>query len=165
MKNGVSRSRGRLTKISLSADPAHWLKNSLRLLFTAMRKRLSLYCCPLDPKKEALYARISGSLDCLAESGNCLHYRKGQVIFYEGHHPCGFYFLKKGKISFLAESTPKGDKRPCRPHDRLLGLAHLISDTPYCATCTAAEDVDIFFVPKSAVTHDLEREMENADAD
>lgn len=110
----------------------------------------SSHCCRPSPKQEKAYNRLRDSLDQLINDGNPVHYRKGQVIFYEGHHPCGFYLLKEGRVS-LKESAA-GTRPKIHPtEDKLLGLVHLLSETPYCSTCTAEEDVDVVFIPKTAV--------------
>jgi len=111
---------------------------------------LKSHCCPPNPKEEKMYAHICDSLKQLIHDGNPVHYRKGQIIFYEGHHPCGFYFLKKGEVS-LKESTVGKKPKLHSTKDKLLGLMHLLSDTPYCSTCTAEDDVDTIFIPKAIV--------------
>lgn len=113
------------------------------------------HCCQPGPKEEKRYNRLRDSLDRMMRDGNPVHYRKGQVVFYEGHHPCGVYFLKKGKVS-LNESAAGGDTKIHPTADKLLGLMHLLSDTPYCSTCTAEDEVDTIFIPKATVLHCLD---------
>ena len=115
----------------------------------------SSHCCRPSPKQEKVYSRLYESLDRLIRDGNAVHYRKGQVIFYEGHHPCGFYLLKEGRVS-LKESTAGSRPKMHPTEDKLLGLVHLLSETPYCSACTAEEDVDIIFVPKTIVLQYLD---------
>ncbi|MBI2340694.1 MAG: cyclic nucleotide-binding domain-containing protein [Deltaproteobacteria bacterium] len=113
------------------------------------------HCCQPGPREEKRYNRLRDALESLSREGNPVHYRKGQVIFYEGHHPCGFYLLRQGKVS-LKESRTSGGAKMHPTEDKLLGLMHLLSDTPYCSTCTAEDDVDIVFIPKTTVSRCLD---------
>ena len=115
----------------------------------------SSYCCRPGPKQEKAYNHLCNSLDRLINDGNPVHYRKGQVIFYEGHHPCGFYLLKQGRVS-LKESEAGARPKMHPTEDKLLGLVHLLSETPYCSTCMAEDDVDVVFIPKAAVIQHLD---------
>lgn len=96
-------------------------------------------CCHLSSLQKPIYDRIKGELKTLLRHGELIHYKAGQVIFYEGHLPCGFFFLKTGIVNAAHEEC-------------LLGLAHLIANTPYCTTCAAKSNVDVVFVGKSAVS-------------
>ena len=73
------------------------------------------------------------------KEGELLHFKKGQVLFYEGHLPFGFFLLNKGTVL------------PPPMEDKTLGLLHLLSGTPYCSTCTAASDIEVLFFPKTLV--------------
>lgn len=77
-----------------------------------------------------------------------LVYQKGQVLFYEGHVPYGLFVIKKGKVKFI-----KGHKSPkeIQSLTPILGYQHLISETPYCASCLAETEVKAVFLPKTVV--------------
>ncbi len=73
------------------------------------------------------------------KGGEVLHFKKGQVLFYEGHQPFGFFLISEGAVV------------PTPLEDKTMGLFHLLTDTPYCSTCTAASDLSALFFPKAFV--------------
>lgn len=81
-------------------------------------------------------------------------YRKGVVIFFEGDHGEGFYYVKTGKVKIL-KMTDDG-----REHIiKILGAGDLFAEVllfnnrPYPATAVAAEDAAIGVIKNS----DLEK--------
>ena len=99
--------------------------------------------CKLTPKNIQRYEAIQKKLKTLLCQGESVHFKPGQVLFYAGHVPFGFFYLQSGEI------TPKA------PDDNVLGLGHLLANSPHCATLTARNEVDVLFFPK-AVLLDLE---------
>jgi len=77
-----------------------------------------------------------------------LVYQKGQVLFYEGHVPYGLFVIKKGRVKFM-----KGHQSPkeIQSLPSILGYQHLVSETPYCASCLAETEVKAVFLPKAIV--------------
>lgn len=110
----------------------------------------SKYCCSPDKAAEKSYKLISSSLSKLASQGTSLCYKKGQILFYEGHLPFGFYNLKKGVVS-LFYTCAHGPSRTKPQRDKLLGLVHLLSNTTNCSTCRAEGDVEVIYFPKQTV--------------
>lgn len=104
-------------------------------------------CCLPNPEIQSVYDEIRDEIPGLG--GEILHYKKGQVLFYAGHQPFGFFILKNGKL-ILKPPSRKKKKREV-PQDRILGLSHLLTDTPYCYTCQAASDVEVVFFPKASL--------------
>ena len=100
---------------------------------------LSSTCCKLTPKSEQSYKNVLRYVEKLVSKGEVLYFKPGQVLVYEGHMPCGFFLLKRGHLN------------PEAPQDGLVGLVHLLSDSPYCATVTAKDEVEVIFFPKAAV--------------
>ena len=102
-------------------------------------------CCEPSEKILPIYQRIKNHLKKLISQGEMLHFKEGQVIFYDGHLPTGFFLLQEGRVS------------PEWFADNLLGLTHLLENNPYCITCKAATDVIIHFIPKATVLHFLKK--------
>lgn len=72
------------------------------------------------------------------------HYKKGQIIFYEGNEAIGLFCIFSGKIK-LYKSTSDGRQQILRiagPGD-LLGYRALFAGEPYHATAEAMEDASI----------------------
>lgn len=85
--------------------------------------------------------------------GELLRYSRGQTIFYAGHQPFGFFLIRKGEISFKKEGETEIDSN-CGAYcdDRqLLGLSHLLTNKPYCKSCTAEGKIEVIFFPKSII--------------
>lgn len=76
-------------------------------------------------------------------------YRRGQVLFYEGHVPAGLYILLRGTLAL--ESAPRdgagGDESVSGT--AVLGLGPLRDDAPYRATARAREECEVVFLDKT----------------
>lgn len=115
-------------------------------------------CCGTHPWEEKILKAVLGAVDSLVEKGGEVHFQKGHVIFYEGHHPPGFYLLIRGEVT-LSRMTIKGERENfANPQKRYFGLFHLLTHTPHCAMATAKTDCQMIFIPKSVVLDFLERE-------
>jgi len=97
-----------------------------------------------------LYSEIEKHWSTLKKQGQRVLYKKGQVLFYEGHYLLGLYLLLKGKVNFLkdeqlCESSHRMNlgKRP------LIGLDFLLPFSPACCTAVAQEACEVIFIPRS----------------
>lgn len=80
-----------------------------------------------------------------------VHFRKGQVLFYRHHLPCGFFILKGGLVS-LGRKRLRGtsdEQHPC-----VVGLNELLNNQMYVDTCRAVSDVEALFLPKALFLKD-----------
>lgn len=79
---------------------------------------------------------------------SCVHYKKGQVIFYEDNIPQGVYCISSGVIK-LVKSSEDGREQIIRFSQRgdFLGYRALIADEPYVASAECIEDTVACFVP------------------
>ena len=100
--------------------------------------------------EERLTSRLARQWEKLLREGQELDFKKGQVLFYEGHAPYGVFVVGSGEVRF------KRGERPCAgnhlwssPSGKVLGLDHFFDDTPYCCTCLAATDCTMTFISKS----------------
>ncbi|MBI4062883.1 MAG: hypothetical protein HY401_01100 [Elusimicrobia bacterium] len=78
-------------------------------------------------------------------------FKRDQVIFYENHWPQGLYFVDPEKVSFLSDGPGSGASQ-----DKInlggfvvLGLEALVKGEPYRLRAVAADDTNIYFVPKT----------------
>lgn len=108
-------------------------------------------CCLPTPSEKTALIEIAGRLEDLLPQAGEIHYKKGHVIFYEGHHPYGFYILKKGEIILSRIAMNGARENLSYRTEGPLGLFHLITNTPHCATATAHNNVELLFIPKSVV--------------
>ena len=89
------------------------------------------------------------------------HYKKGQVVFYEGDPAFGLHCINSGKVK-LYKSTSEGKRlilRIANPGDQLGHLA-LFTDQPYSATGEALEDSVICFVDRQVLPNLMSRDSD-----
>lgn len=115
-------------------------------------------CCGILPYEEKILEAVVDHADALAHLGGEVHFQKGHALFYEGHHPLGFYILKSGEVA-LSRLTIRGERKNLsNPQKRLFGLFHLLTHTPHCAMAVAKIDCKMIFVPKAVVLEFLKKE-------
>ena len=94
----------------------------------------------------------------LRKEAQPLAFRKGQVLFYAGHSPYGIFVIETGKVEFMQGGTVCPDDHYWKsPRGEALGLHHFFSGTPYCCTCTAANNCKLLFISKTQLTSYLGR--------
>lgn len=135
------------------ADAAPLKKRGSRPFSSPMKERTSTCCFEAADDRCRL---VSDHLESLSAEGVPLSFRDGQVLFYEGHFPFGFFYIKKGQAVFTRE-TSKGESDPVPTTCNVIGLCHLIGDSKYCATCRAEGDLEVLFFPKKVVMDFLNR--------
>ncbi|HAC24124.1 MAG TPA: transcriptional regulator, partial [Cytophagales bacterium] len=71
----------------------------------------------------------------------CIHYRKGQYLFYEGARPMGLYCINGGKVKVFKNNVQGKEYiiYIAKPGD-FLGYRALLSEEFYGATAQVLED-------------------------
>lgn len=88
----------------------------------------------------------SAVLDTLKGSGTRQCYKKGQIIFYEGHRPLGFYVHESGCVAFLrGKREVRQCAKPC-----LIGIQTLLVEESLPCSARAEENVSLVFVGRTA---------------
>ncbi|MBI4212500.1 MAG: Crp/Fnr family transcriptional regulator [Deltaproteobacteria bacterium] len=105
-------------------------------------------------QKGRLPTIFQGHFEKLLRTGDELHFRPGQVLYYKGHMPCGIYLLQKGHVAFSHTSHVKESELVPFKKGHPLGLLHLAFELPYCHSCTAFDEVSVLFFPKSVLLSD-----------
>ncbi|MBI1909489.1 MAG: cyclic nucleotide-binding domain-containing protein [Deltaproteobacteria bacterium] len=86
----------------------------------------------------------------LLKQGQPLSFRKGQVLFYEGHIPYGLFIVQSGKVRYTRESgSCRAEHHVSSSEGEVLGLSHFFEENPYCCTCTASQNCQVVFISKS----------------
>ena len=82
--------------------------------------------------------------------------RRGDVIFSEGDKINGVYCVKDG-ICKLSKLSENGKDQIVKLHFKgdLLGKRTILEDTTTNLTATALSDMEVCFIPKSEIMHDL----------
>lgn len=77
-------------------------------------------------------------------------FKKGDVIFEEGHHPKGLYCISEGKVK-VTKLGDEGRDQIVRIDNKgeVLGYRSLLNEEPYTATATALEHSTMCFIPAS----------------
>jgi CRP/FNR family transcriptional regulator len=107
-------------------------------------------CALCEHLKDSLFNGLSPEdLTRINMHKTCVHYKKGQNVFYEGTRPTGLYCINGGSVKVY-----KADRQGreftlylCKPGD-FLGYQSLLSEEKYTATATVLEDAKICYIPK-----------------
>lgn len=84
-------------------------------------------------------------------------YQKSGILFEEGDHPQGVYFISKGTAKLSKTGAYKKDQilRFCKEGD-ILGYRSLLCGEEFGATAEAMEEMEIIFVPSNIFLEMLE---------
>ncbi len=91
----------------------------------------------------------------------CNYYKRGDIIYYEGHRLRGVYCVYKGKLK-LYKTGPEGKEqiiRFAKPGD-LIAFRSILSGESACTTAQALEDVVLCHIPARTF---IEMAKENPD--
>ena len=93
--------------------------------------------CKLTEEDTALFEKIAKNIKEIVAKGNPITFKKDQVLFYKGHLPYGFFYIKTEAVS--------GSHRKCG----FVGLEHMVQQTPFCQTVCAEAQVPSVFISKN----------------
>ncbi len=92
----------------------------------------------------------------LIRGGQALTFRKGQVLFYEGHIPYGVFVIESGKVRFqTGNKTCSDDHLKESRQGKVLGLKHFRTEAPFCCTCVCETDCQLIFISKTQLMETL----------
>ncbi|MDP2599121.1 MAG: Crp/Fnr family transcriptional regulator [Deltaproteobacteria bacterium] len=123
-----------------------------------MFKVPSIRCQTCGHRKESVFCDLSAEhLLEIDKAKTTNHYKRQQIIFYEGNQPYGLYCICSGKIKVFKvdEQGHQQIVRLAGPGD-ILGYRCLLSNEPYSATAESLEDADVCFMDKNTFFHVLE---------
>lgn len=88
-------------------------------------------------------------VELIRRAKSCVHYKKGQVIFYEDNLAQGVYCLSGGVVK-LVKSSEDGREQIIRFCQRgeFLGYRALIAEEPFVASAECVEDTIACFIPR-----------------
>lgn len=99
--------------------------------------------------------RMRQDKESLWANGETLHYKEGQELFYQGHDPCGVYWLRHGKVALIQTEMGREHFEEKSP-GAILGLEELLKGEVFMYTARAVTDCKICFMPKIAFLDWLE---------
>ena len=86
----------------------------------------------------------------LSSRKTCIHYKKGQTLFYEETRPMGLFCINSGKVKvYKINSDGKEQILKLGKTGDFLGYRALISEEFYNSSATVIEEGAICYIPKS----------------
>lgn len=87
---------------------------------------------------------------CLKKQARPISFRKGQVLFYEGHSPYGLFLLLKGELRFLHHGKTCSEKHYWNFQDtQILCLKSFLKNSSYTCHAYLLSDADFLFLSKT----------------
>ncbi|MFN8692521.1 MAG: Crp/Fnr family transcriptional regulator, partial [Cyclobacteriaceae bacterium] len=114
------------------------------------KTEFSITCNLCEYLKDSLFNGLNPEdLEHINLHKTCIHYRKGQNLFYEGTRPMGLYCINGGKVKVFKNNVQGKEYiiYIAKPGD-FLGYRALLSEEFYGATAQVLEDAKICFIPR-----------------
>ncbi len=108
-------------------------------------------CCSHLALNQNVLENVKKLLKSNLAKAEIITYQTGQVLYYQGHDPCGVYWVENGNCNLTHQSLINSKTTNYEANNEFLGLFHLIQNTPYCTSCTADETFKVYFFPKVMV--------------
>jgi len=114
---------------------------------------------PGDPAAEpAVEARQL--LEFVSEARDAVAVPAGSVLFQEGEHCRGAYFVEHGELDLTIASGSRRLKLGSALPGNLLGLSSVVSNSEYQCSAKAASDSRVIFVPAEEMREFLQTHAE-----
>jgi len=85
-------------------------------------------------------------------------YKKGEIIFWEGSHPSGIFYITKGKVKkYKLDKDGREQIIYVANTGELLGYHAILSEDRYPDSAAVLEESKITFIPKTDFLHTLQR--------
>lgn len=123
---------------------------NLRKPITLDMQKVHLDCASCDARSISFLKHCTPEqVEKINKVKSCVHYKKGQVIFYEDNLAQGIYCLSAGVVK-LVKSSEDGREQIIRFSQRgeFLGYRALISEEPFVASAECVEDSVACFIPR-----------------
>lgn len=75
--------------------------------------------------------------------------KKGQVLFYQGHTPCGVFVLTSGVVALYSEQNGNIEAKGELVRNQPVGIDLIYQDESYPFTGVVEQDVQGFFISKT----------------
>lgn len=111
------------------------------------------HCQSCPSRMNGVFCELGAKdLDALSLAKTTNHYKKGQIIFYEGATPTGLFCISNGKVKLLKEGE-QGKEALLRilGPGAILGARGVMTGKNYSVTAQALEDSSICFVDKEFI--------------
>lgn len=92
-------------------------------------------------------------LNC-AQKGQQISFAEGQIVFYEGHFPIGYFILKQGILrleTWDSQQKLKSSELVFPQENRILCLWHHFHKQALCSRCISHTESNVVFIAKSLI--------------
>ncbi|MEZ4776747.1 MAG: response regulator [Bacteroidia bacterium] len=94
-------------------------------------------------------ARGMSALEELSKNQESRIYREKDIIFSEGRHPHGLWFINSGKVkTYRTNEDAKEYITGLYKQGDFMGYTALLQDAPYTESATALEDTEVLLIPR-----------------
>lgn len=93
-------------------------------------------------------AKVEKSWMDFLSAGQIIRFKKDQVIFYQGHNPCGVYILLSGSVFLVDQELTCPDPIPL-PLYQTIGIDLILCNQPYALTAVCQSDAITLFLSKN----------------
>lgn len=105
-------------------------------------------------------AKVEKSWMDFLSAGQIIRFKKDQVVFYQGHNPCGVYILLSGSVFLVDQELNCPNPIPL-PLYQTIGIDLILCNQPYALTAVCQSDAVTLFLSKS-ILHDAFNSEESA---
>ncbi|MFO1519835.1 MAG: cyclic nucleotide-binding domain-containing protein [bacterium] len=105
---------------------------------------------PHPPKRLKIPASLEKGWKELCQNSQEIDFKKGQVLFYEGHQPYGVFVLQSGELEFSQGGRHCNNEHYWSSHQgKAIGMKTFLKGSPYSCTCVALTDCRTLFITKT----------------
>lgn len=122
-------------------------------------KAIKVHCEDCANFQDSFFCHCSkDELDTLFEQKMCNHFKKGQIIFFEGNYPLGLHCIKTGLVKIYKTGSEGKELilRISKPGE-FLGYRALVADENYSATAETLEETTTCFITREEFSRLLEQ--------
>lgn len=108
--------------------------------------------------KKWIISYLSTQWPNLIDQATQLHFRRGQILFYEDHQPYGLLVVFSGKIKLdCNKKRMRTEEIYQMPQGLLIGIPPLLEISAYCCTGIALTDCEVIFISKTSLAPFLDK--------
>lgn len=124
-----------------------------------MITRMNIHCESCNVRSHSFFKTSDPEeMEFVNAHKSCQHFKKGQVVFYEGNRPLGLYCMNSGKVKVYKTGFDGKEQiiHFAQPGD-FLGYRALIAEESYPVSAEAIEDTVACFIPEKSFNELLDR--------
>lgn len=108
----------------------------------------------LQDSNERRETGVSAAWAGFLGSATPMAFKKGQVLFYEGHFPYGVFILTSGSVRLVSRVDPGIRNRGRIVAGEPFGFDFIALEVAYPCTAVADTDAAVLFIPRSTLSRE-----------